>query len=289
MSIRVEHLSKTYSLEGCYALQDISFHVGTGITGLLGPNGAGKTTLIYILTSIIRPSSGRALVNGFDTVTNAPAVRKSIGIVPQGFSLYPNMAVVDFLDYMAILSRCHYPKSKLVNVLGQVGLDSLAKKKIHTLSGGIKQRLVIAQALIHDPPVLLINEPTAGLDPAERVRFRNLFCEIALKKTVLLSTHIIEDIVSLTDRVMLLDHGQMKYNGQVSDLIKQAEGKLWGMRVDLEDWDQFRERYKVISFHQVASHRQIEARFTLNDHPVPLDADIVAPTFEDSYLISIAT
>ncbi len=289
MSIIVEHVSKKYLRAADYALQDISFEFGHGIFGLLGPNGAGKTTLIKILASLIKPNAGIAYVNGFDTVKEAQGVRNSIGIIPQEYNLYPNLRAREFLVYMALLSRSGCTTKRILKVLTEVGLDHHANDKIHTFSGGMKQRLIIAQALIHDPPVLLIDEPTAGLDPAERVRFRNLFSEIALEKTVLLSTHIVEDIVATTDQVMLLDRGRLVYKGQISELVATANGKVWETKVNLKDWNKFKERFRILSFRQTPSLELIEVRFSAAGEKVPDGATSASPTIEDAYLLMISS
>ncbi len=288
MAIIAEHLSKKYPGKTGFALQDVSFEFEHGIYGLLGPNGAGKTTLIKILSSLLKPSSGVARVNGFDTVRDAQKVRNSIGIVPQEYNLYPNLRAIEFLEYMALLSQCDYSKTRLMEILTKVDLKPQANDKIHTFSGGMKQRLVIAQALIHNPPILLIDEPTAGLDPAERVRFRNLFSEIALQKTILLSTHIVEDVVATTDQVMLLNHSRLVYRGRTSELIKTAEGKVWEMKVSIQDWGNFRERYRILSFRQIPSLEQVEVRFTTGREQVPNGAISFIATIEDAYLLMVS-
>lgn len=289
MSIIVEHISKKYTRTAGYALQDISFEFEHGIFGLLGPNGAGKTTLIKILASLIKPNSGMAHVNGFDTVKDAHEVRNSIGIIPQEYNLYPNFRAREFLEYMVLLSRSCCSTNRIMEVLTEVDLGGQANEKIHTFSGGMKQRLVIAQALIHDPPVLLIDEPTAGLDPAERVRFRNLFSEIALEKTVLMSTHIVEDIVATTNQVMLLDRGHLVYKGQISELVATANGRVWETKVNLRDWSKFKERFRILSFRQIPSLELIEVRFSTADAKMPDGATSAVPNIEDAYLLMISS
>lgn len=288
MSIIVEHISKKYTRTADYALQDISFEFENGIFGLLGPNGAGKTTLIKILASLIKPNSGTAHVNGFNTVKEAQEVRNSIGVIPQEYNLYPNFRAREFLEYMLLLSRSSCSANRIMEVLVEVDLDGQANEKIHTFSGGMKQRLVIAQALIHDPPVLLIDEPTAGLDPAERVRFRNFFSEIALKKTVLMSTHIVEDIVATTNKVILLDRGHLVYKGQVAELVATANGKVWETKVNLRKWSNFKERFRILSFRQTPTLELIEVRFSTVNEEIPEGATPAIPTIEDAYLLMIS-
>jgi ABC-2 type transport system ATP-binding protein len=288
MSILVKSLSKKYARKADYALQDINFEFEHGIIGLLGPNGAGKTTLIKILAALIKPTSGTALVNGFDPVKNANEVRNCIGIVPQEYTLYPNFSAREFLEYMALLSRTNYSTKRIMEVLSGVGLDKHAHQRIRTFSGGMKQRLVIAQALVHNPSVLLIDEPTAGLDPAERVRFRNLFCEIALERTVLLSTHIVEDITATTNQVMLLDHGHLVFNGKIPDLVATAKGRIWEAKVAINDWNGFKERNRILNFRQNPTEGQIEVRFSTLDDQEPKGAEPVAPNIEDAYLLKIS-
>lgn len=288
MSIMVKDLSKKYAKKDDFALHEINFEFERGIFGMLGPNGAGKTTLIKILAALIKPTTGVALVNGFNPVKNAGEVRNCIGIVPQDYTLYPNFSAREFLEYMAILSRTNFSTKRIMEVLSDVGLGKHANERIRTFSGGMRQRLVISQALIHNPSVLLIDEPTAGLDPAERVRFRNLFCEIALEKTVLLSTHIVEDITATTNQVMLLDRGHLVFNGRIPDLVATAKGKIWEAKVSINDWSGFKERHRILNFRQNPSEEQIEVRFSTLNEQAPQDAIAVVPNIEDAYLLKVS-
>ncbi|HOV31577.1 MAG TPA: ATP-binding cassette domain-containing protein, partial [Anaerolineaceae bacterium] len=174
MSILVEDITKRYKGAQINALNHVSLNCNEGVFGLLGPNGAGKTTLIRILATLITPTSGSATIQGFNVLEQPQKVRPIIGYVPQEYTLYPSLTAKEFLHYMGTLSGLQKPHAQIERVIDQVGLASVANQRLKSFSGGMKQRVVIAQALLHDPPVLLVDEPTAGLDPAERVRFRNL-------------------------------------------------------------------------------------------------------------------
>ena len=193
MEIKIEHLNKNYGKRS--ALKDISLHIPVGMYGLLGENGSGKTTLMRILATMLEASTGTVQINGVD-IKNKKEIRKMIGYLPQEFSIYPNMTVYSALDYLGILSELpkHIRKQRINELLRQVNLEQERNKKFKNLSGGMKRRFGIAQALLNNPPILIIDEPTAGLDPEERLRFYNLLSELAMNRIILLSTHIASDI-----------------------------------------------------------------------------------------------
>ena len=198
--IEINHLSKRFK-NGVTALNDVSFTVGNGVFGLLGHNGAGKTTLMKLLETISKPTSGSIAVCGFDTQTQGDDVRKLIGYLPQELNMYPSLSVVDFVSYMAELKGVK-SKKLVMDVLERVDMAQFAKRRISQLSGGMKRRVGIASALVGDPCLLIVDEPTAGLDPEERVRFRGVLSRFAKDgKCVLLSTHIVEDVYQLCERL----------------------------------------------------------------------------------------
>jgi ABC-type multidrug transport system, ATPase component len=233
--ILIENLSKNYG-EKC-ALNGVSLHIETGMFGLLGRNGAGKTTLMRILATILSKSNGNVSVCGFD-IANAKEIRKLVGYLPQEFSMYPNMSVYEAMDYLGVLSEL--PKKtrqeRIPGLLKKVNLDDCHKVRVKALSGGMKRRLGIAQAILHDPKILIVDEPTAGLDPEERVRFRDMLCEIAENRIVILSTHIVEDIEKTCEKIAVLDKGEIIFSGHLSDFIgnesnlEDAYMKLMGGR-----------------------------------------------------------
>lgn len=205
-------------------LHDISFTIPQGMFGLLGRNGAGKTTLMKTLCTLLTPKSGSVTLCGVP-VSQTAKIRAMVGYLPQDFSLYPSMTVTEALDYLGVLSGMEKSKRKerIELLLAQVNLEAQAKKRVNALSGGMKRRLGIAQALLHDPQIIIADEPTAGLDPEERVRFRELFCALAKEKTVLLSTHIVSDIEESCENLAVLDGGRLYYTGTVQDLIARTQ------------------------------------------------------------------
>ena len=198
-----------------------------GVFGLLGPNGAGKTTFLRLLTALLPPITGRVRVLNLDTTRAPLQVRRQIGYVPQEYALYPQLTGWEFLHYMALLAGLDEPAARADELLAWAGLRQAARRKIRTYSGGMKQRLAVAQALLGQPPLLVLDEPTTGLDPEERLRFKDWILEYAQEHTVVFSSHLVEDVALLCDRVAVLREGEVRYQGPVSGLIRLAEGKVW--------------------------------------------------------------
>ena len=233
-AIEIHHVSKRYQ-NGTVALEDISFCIDGGVFGLLGHNGAGKTTLMKALTTILAPSAGTIRVCGFDTVKQGKEVRRRIGYLPQELAMYPSLTVFDFVNYMAGLKGIH-DKNAVYAVLEQVEMLPFADRKIGRLSGGMRRRTGIAQALVGSPQVLVADEPTAGLDPVERVRFRSVLSRYAREgRTVLLSTHIVEDVYQLCGELAVLREGRLFYAGTSAALMERVAGKVKIVRLDGED------------------------------------------------------
>ena len=232
-SIEISHLTKQYK-NGVTALEDISFHVNGGVYGLLGHNGAGKTTLMKALVTILRPSAGTVRICGYDTVNQGDQVRSRIGYLPQELVMYPSLSVLDFVSYMAQLKGAD---KKAVNAaLEMVEMQEFSKRKIGQLSGGMKRRVGIAQALVGEPEVLIVDEPTAGLDPEERVRFRGVLSRFAKNgKAVLLSTHIVEDVYQICEELAVLRNGQLFYAGTPAGLMEHVEGKIKVLHLEGEE------------------------------------------------------
>jgi ABC-2 type transport system ATP-binding protein len=229
--IDIQHLSKIYG-GNIHALRDISLNIGTGMFGLLGPNGAGKTTLMRILAGLLRPTSGKVTVFGNDVTTaqGKQATKALLGYLPQELGLYPNLSAHEFLDYIAILKgvtdRARRQR-QIEEVLEMVRLTDVANRKLKTYSGGMKRRVGIAQAVLGDPKLIIVDEPTAGLDPEERVRFRNMLSDMALRCTVILSTHVIEDISHSCNDLAIINKGGVLFRGSPAQLIGAARGKVW--------------------------------------------------------------
>ena len=223
--IEIKNLSKNFRKK--QALCNVSLNIPQGMFGLLGPNGAGKTTLMKVLTTLLKKSSGEVQICGVPLEDNRQ-IRSMIGYLPQDFSMYGNMSAYEALDYLAVLSGMGKKErqKKVPEMLEKVNLGNQKKTKVKAMSGGMRRRLGIAQAIIHDPKVIVVDEPTAGLDPEERVRFRNLLCEIARDRIVILSTHIVGDIEATCENIAVLNQGNILFQGTVSELLQMVEGKV---------------------------------------------------------------
>ena len=286
MEIVIKNLSKNYGKKE--ALKNVSVTIHSGMYGLLGRNGAGKTSLMRILATLSAPSSGEISVNGI-SIKETSKIREIVGYLPQDFSFYRNMSVYDAMDYLGLLSNIpdKIRKERILSLLEQVNLKENMRTKIKALSGGMKQRLGIAQALLHNPQILIVDEPTAGLDPEERIRFRNLLSEFAEDRIVILSTHISSDVEASCENIGVLDNGKMIWNGATEELVKQAEGKVYLISAGKKQ-DQFikqdkfiREKYTVLNIissgsgtqYRVLSETSPEEKHILQD-----------PTLEDGYM-----
>ena len=232
--IEIKNLSKVYGSGGkaVQALDQIDLQINSGMFGLLGPNGAGKTTLMRIIAGIVHPSGGTVTVNGHDLghEQGRTAVKTVLGYLPQELGMYPELSARQFVDYMAILKgvdEAGLRKQRVDDVLQMVGLGDQADRKIKGFSGGMKRRVGIAQALVNDPRIMIVDEPTAGLDPEERIRFRNLLVDLASERIVLLSTHIVEDIGQTCRDMAVLSKGKILFRGSPTDLTQAAEGHVW--------------------------------------------------------------
>ena len=226
MEINIQNVSMVYP-SGRQALKDLSLDLRTpSLIGLLGPNGAGKSTLMKLLVAALLPTTGTIRVNGSPLDKAERQLKSQLGYLPQDFGLFDELTVYQFLDYMAALKGLNRPKDEIQRVLKAVNLEEKAKSRIRTLSGGQRQRVGIAQALLGDPAFLVFDEPTVGLDPEERIHFRNLFSQTAQERLVLLSTHIIEDVQSVCDQLVVIDRGSVLFSGTPAQLIQAAEGHV---------------------------------------------------------------
>lgn len=281
MEIIIKDLQKDYGTKK--ALKGIHLQIEKGMFGLLGPNGAGKTTLMRILATLLPPTAGEVSVGGV-SIRERELIRAKIGYLPQEFAFYPQLTVYEVMDYLAILAGVHDRQQRrvqIVELLQQVNLWDQRKTKARALSGGMKRRLGIAQALLNDPEVIIVDEPTAGLDPEERVRFRNLLSDFAVKRTVILSTHIVGDIEFACEKVAILDRGTILYQGKVKELIDRADGFVWTVQADREEVNMIRHQFKVISY--VPTDDLVTFRLLAKDRP-SATAERVQPTIEDAYM-----
>lgn len=248
MKIRIEHLGKIYA-GGKEALSDLNLEIESGMFGLLGPNGAGKTTLMRIMTLLQNPTSGTIFFDDYDLSKDRKAIRSMLGYLPQDFHTFQKLRAWEFLDYSAGLAGIEKSKRReLVDeMLRKVGLFDERDRWANRLSGGMKRRLGIAQAIIGNPKIIIVDEPTTGLDPEERIRFRNILSDISDKDaTIILSTHIVGDISSSCKNVALLNHGQLKFMGTPEEMIGQARGKVWELFVTQDEYEEIKGKYPVI-------------------------------------------
>ncbi|MBP7504761.1 MAG: ABC transporter ATP-binding protein [Prolixibacteraceae bacterium] len=251
MNISIENLNKIYT-NGNWALKDINLEIHNGMFGLLGPNGAGKSTLMRILVTLMKPSSGKVTVNGrYDLMKNRREIRAMLGYLPQDFRFFAKLKTWEFLDYTARLAgmKNRARREEAVDrMLEEVGLFEARDRNANRLSGGMKRRLGIAQALINDPKIIIVDEPTTGLDPEERIRFRNLLSNISTRDVIIiLSTHIVGDISSTCENVALLNKGKLAFTGSPSDLVREAEGKVWQIQATEKEYLEINDKFPVIT------------------------------------------
>ncbi|QUL56262.1 ABC transporter ATP-binding protein [Paenibacillus tritici] len=288
MSILIKELSKSYN--SLVALHNINLSIKKGVFGLLGKNGAGKTTLMRILATLLEPSSG--IVEIYDISLhkkNHNEIKSMIGYLPQEFGFYENLTVYEAMDYMGILNKMNTSvrKERIDYMLSEVNLNKERQKKIRQLSGGMKRRLGIAQAMLHEPRILIIDEPTAGVDPEERIGIRNMLSNFAQDRTILLSTHIVEDIASTCQELAILDEGKQVYCGSSTSLISSARGHVWTCRLESqEQLMNLKQHHLVISQNHLENG--IEVRFVnIHQHELRGDYSEVTPSLEDAYMFMI--
>ncbi|MDO4324027.1 MAG: ABC transporter ATP-binding protein [Lachnospiraceae bacterium] len=278
--IIITGLSKFYGSK--QALEHVDLVIGQGMFGLLGRNGAGKTTLMKILTTLLRKNDGEVSICGVP-LENAKEIRRIVGYLPQDFSMYPTMRVEEAMDYLGILSGIApgERRRRTEQLLRRVNLYGQKKEKVKALSGGMKRRLGIAQALLNDPKVLIVDEPTAGLDPEERIRFRNLLCEVAEERIVILSTHIVGDIEATCENIAILNEGRLLYSGTVDRLLGTARGKVFTREADKRELPRLKKEFHITSMHTQGN--RVYLRF-LSETPVK-DARLCEPNIEDAYML----
>lgn len=278
--IEIRDLSKNFGKK--QALKHVNLQIESGMFGLLGPNGAGKTTLMKVLTTLTKKSSGEVKVCNIP-VEQCVQVRRIIGYLPQDFSMYGNMKASEALDYLAVLSGMGKKERavKVPEMLERVNLGEQQNTKVKAMSGGMKRRLGIAQAIIHDPKVIVVDEPTAGLDPEERVRFRNLLCEIAKDRIVILSTHIVGDIEATCENIAVLNQGEILFRGKVSQLLEAVKGKVYMAKVSAMELPSIREKFLVTGILTNGSSANIKI---ISEEPPMKDAELIGPDVEDAYM-----
>ena len=271
------------------AVKSVSLDIQTGMFGLLGPNGAGKSTLMRIICGILDPSYGKITINGIDVQEKREELQGLIGYLPQEFGMYENMTAQDFLNYMGILKKLYDQKerqSRVEYVLNAVHMYDNRNEKIGSFSGGMKQRIGIAQILMHLPRILVVDEPTAGLDPRERIRFRNLLVELSRERIVIFSTHIIEDVASSCNKVAVMKQGALRYLGAPIEMAGLAENKVWMMNIPAEDFEEMKEKLSII--HHMRDGENIRVRCLANEAP-SAEAKKVKANLEDAYLYLLSS
>lgn len=279
MELKIDRVTKKYGSK--IACDRISLTLEKGVYGLLGANGAGKTTLMRMICGILNPSSGSLSCDGIDV--SQEEYRELLGYLPQDFGYYPEFTAQDFMMYIAALKGI--PKSrakvKTVELLEMVSLKNEAKKKIKTFSGGMKQRLGIAQALLNDPKILVLDEPTAGLDPKERIKFRNIISRMGADRIILLSTHIVSDIEHIANTILIMKDGQMIHEGSLEDIIAVIRDKVWECNVSYNEADEYGAKYPIINTRNEGD--MVFLRLVSDEKPCE-DANNVEATLEDLYL-----
>lgn len=279
--IVIKGLSKSYDGKKD-ALNSLDLVIPNGMFGILGRNGSGKSTLMNIIATILQPSKGTVTINGIE-IKNSQKIRQMIGYLPQDFDFYPNMKVSEVLYYLGFLSKIN--KKDFDNyvdlILRKVNLIDYKNKKVKSLSGGMKKRLGIAQTILHDPKVIIVDEPTAGLDPEERVRLRNLLSDLAENKIVIISTHIVSDIESTCNRIAILDKGSLVYKGDIPSLIQQSDDHIYEINLSPSELESFRENDLFITKTQEIENK-LKVRF-ISETKVA-NAKKVKADFEDAYM-----
>lgn len=283
VQVEIRGLCKVYP-GGVTALQGIDLTIPVGIFGLVGPNASGKTTLIRIVATLLEPTAGEVFVGGHDVRKNKAAVRELLGYLPEDFGFYPNLTAYEMLDYLALLCRVNDRKERQARIeqaLHRVNLDQVAGQRVGTFSSGMKRRLGIAQAILNDPTVLVMDEPTSGLDPEERVRLRNLLAELAGQRVVILSTHIVNDIATIGQRLAILRKGACVFSGTLSELLGPLRGRTWIIDIGEDELSRVREQYYVTGVFRSATGMQVRVLADEMSHPKGYAAE---PTLDDAYV-----
>lgn len=281
-TLRIHNLSKTYP-NGVRALNGINLEITNGMFGLLGANGAGKSSLMRTIASLQEPTSGSISFNGSDIIKKPEDMRKYLGYLPQEFGVYPKISAEKLLNHLAVLKGILDAKQRKEHVtalLQQVNLYQHRKKSVYTFSGGMRQRFGIAQALLGNPKLIIVDEPTAGLDPEESNRFLNLLSEIGENVIVILSTHIVEDVRNLCPKMAILSNGEIISEGNPKDLVASIEGKIWTKTVPKKDIEGYKKTFDVISTKLVAGETQLSV---LSDHKPEDGFEAITPNLEDFY------
>ncbi len=280
--LELKHITKKFR-SGTIAVADFSLTIQPGVIGLLGPNGAGKTTLMQMIATITHPTSGSIFYKNEDIAKNPDAIRRILGYLPQDFGVYDSLTALEFLTYIGALKGVHNRK-KIMDLLELVNLHTEANKLAGTFSGGMRQRLGIAQALINDPDIVIVDEPTAGLDPEERVRFRNILSDIGVGKIVILSTHIVSDVEAVATHIAVMNHGHLVASATPEEMLRSAMGKVWEAIIPSEQFDVIRSTFKTSR--AVRRPDGVHVRIVASQQPVS-GAVAVEPDLEEAFIFAV--
>lgn len=280
-TLTINNLSLTYK-NGFQAIKDISLQITNGMFGLLGPNGAGKSSLMKTIVGLQKPTSGTIIFNGIDVSENPDHIKQNLGFLPQDFGVYPKVSAYDLLQHIALLkgiSSNSERNSQILNLLEKVNLSDFKSKEVHTFSGGMRQRFGVAQALLGNPKIIIVDEPTAGLDPEERNRFNSLLNEISNDVIVILSTHLVEDVRNLCSEVAIINQGKLLAKGNPNELIAGLENRIWSKPIEKDQLEKYQSDYRIISQQLI----ERELYITAFSEEQPTDFTPVHPLLEHVY------
>ena len=280
-SSTIKNLTKTYA-NGVNALSNISLEIENGMFGLLGPNGAGKSSLMRTIVGLQPADSGEIYLNGINALENPMFIKEQLGFLPQDFGVYPKVSAYDLLNHLAILkgvSNKKERKEQIEALLEKVNLTAQKNKEVYTFSGGMRQRFGVAQALLGNPKIIIVDEPTAGLDPEERNRFNGLLSEIGSERIVILSTHLVEDVRNLCSQMAIMQNGKVLAQGKPNDFVAELKGKIWQKEIQKEQLEVYKTNHNVIASHYIAGNLNIQV---FSDEFLP-DFETVNPTLEEVY------
>lgn len=280
-SLSIKNLTKTYA-NGVQALSNISLEINNGMFGLLGPNGAGKSSLMRTIVGLQPADAGEILLNGMNILENPQFIKQQLGFLPQDFGVYPKISAQDLLNHIAIIKGVANKKERkeqIDSLLEKVNLSSHKNKEVYTFSGGMRQRFGVAQALLGNPKIIIVDEPTAGLDPEERNRFNGLLSEIGVERIVILSTHLVEDVRNLCSKMAIIKNGKVVLQGNPNDFVAELKGKIWQKQIQKTELEQYKTNSTVISSHYVGGKLNIQV---YSEKPLP-EFEAVNPTLEEVY------